>query len=195
MPHYFTNNENLKHQYQHILYQIENQTFRFLTDAGVFSKNEVDQGTDILLRTLQKQDLSGHCLDLGCGYGVIGIVVKSIFSINIVGVDINPRAISLAKQNAQSYNQSNTYIVSDGIAQIDDAFHHIFLNPPIRTGKQNVYRLYQECLMHLKQNGILWIVIRKKQGAESTVSFLEDKMSVSIVHKEKGYWILKCLKK
>lgn len=161
------------------------------TDAGVFSRGEVDYGTKTLLNALP--ELSGRVLDLGCGYGVVGVSVGKKYPVRVTMSDVNLRALALAKRNAQLNGVDAEALESDGFEKLNGTFDFILTNPPIRAGKQVIYRLFKECAEHLSPSGALYIVIRKQQGAQSAVAYLGTLFSsVEAVAKKGGFWVLEC---
>ncbi|MGB4614150.1 MAG: methyltransferase [Erysipelotrichaceae bacterium] len=195
MTHYFSDNKDLPHNYRTINFDFNGINFKFNTDSGVFSNTEVDFGTYVLLDFVKDQDIKGKVLDLGCGYGVISIVLSKFFDIETYGVDINSRAINLAKKNAKLNNVNVDYLISDCFSDIDYMFDEILVNPPIRAGKKVIYKMFNDSYNHLNTNGNLWVVIRKQQGASSAVNEIKSKFNnCDIVKKKKGFWILKATK-
>ena len=194
--HYFTDNRNLASNRKEFSFRFLGNLYNFISDDGVFSKKNVDYGTLVLLEAAVKEEIQGKVLDFGCGYGVIGIVLQNKFSTSyIISSDINPRAVELANLNYQKNGLENKAIVSNGFENINDTFDWIFLNPPIRTGKANIYNMFDEAYNHLDENGKFMIVIQKKQGAESAIKKLETLFStVKIVEKDRGYWVIQSVK-
>lgn len=196
MSHYFTN-ENLKSNIKKVLVKVSNNTFTFNTDNGVFSKKGMDFGTRTLIEVLLNENLYGDVLDVGCGYGVIGIILSSFFNnrINSVSmVDVNLRAIHLTKMNIKEnkVNNCNTF-VSNVYENIDKKYDFIITNPPIRAGKEVVYKILKEAKEHLKENGCLYYVINKDQGALSSIKEMEKISKVEVLEKNKGFYIIKCI--
>ena len=175
-------------------YRFREQSFRFKTDSGVFSKGEMDFGSELLLRSIEY--LQGSVLDLGCGYGAIGIILQACFPVAVTMTDVNLRALSLAKENAVANRVTPNVLESDGFSAImDRRFDAIVTNPPIRAGKQVICRLFREAREHLNDAGSLWLVIRKQQGAESAQRYLEGLFEqVMLTERKKGFWILRCIK-
>ena len=195
MTHYFSDNTDLPHNYRRIDFNFNNLNFIFNSDSGVFSKTEVDYGTYDLLNVVKDQDIKGKVLDLGCGYGVVSIVLSKLFDIKATGVDINPRAVNLSKENAKLNKVDVNYFVSDGYSNVEDKFDEILVNPPIRAGKQVIYKMFNDSYDHLNTNGNLWVVIRKQQGANSAVNEIMSKFNnCQVIEKKKGFWILKAVK-
>ncbi len=196
MSHYFTDNRQLPQNRKEISFRFSGFMLKFVTDNGVFSKNRVDLGTEVFLKTLSTQMLGDRVLDLGCGYGVIGITVKKMSPHSqVLMADVNPRAVELAVLNAQKNGVEAEARVSDCFANIAETLSDILINPPIRAGKQVIFAMFEQALAHLEQGGHLMIVIRKQQGAESAWRKLRELFgNCEILEKEKGYWILKSTK-
>ncbi|MDY2780699.1 MAG: methyltransferase [Bulleidia sp.] len=194
--HYFTDNRNLTSNRREFSFRFSGYLYTFTTDDGVFSKNNVDYGSYALLKAIENEDIEGNVLDFGCGYGAIGVILQNKFTNSVViSSDINSRAVELANINYQKNGMHNKAIVSDGFTNIKETFDWIMLNPPIRTGKANIYHMFEEAYSHLNDAGKLVIVIQKKQGAESAIKKLETLFSkVEIIEKNKGYWIIKSVK-
>ena len=191
--HYFSASPTSEHRYAEAEYVYRGETLRFLTDAGVFSRGEVDFGTDVLLRALP-QDLAGRVLDLGCGWGAVGVSVgKKYPACALVMCDVNERALELARKNAAANGVKAETAQSDGLEQVEGPFDYILTNPPIRAGKQVIYRLFAESARKLSPEGALYIVIRKQQGAESAVKYLKTIFQqVDTVDKSGGFWVIRC---
>lgn len=195
MNHYFTDNTEMHHNRKEISFRFCDALFSFTSDAGVFSKDSVDYGTSVLINTCYKNQIKGKTLDLGCGYGPIAIILQKTLNLDMTAVDVNPRAVDLTKENAQRNNANVRTIVSDVISDLNETFDTIVTNPPIRAGKEMVYRFFTESYDHLNENGELWVVIRKQQGAESAIKKLNEIFNnCETVEKSKGYFILKCRK-
>ncbi|QFG00876.1 class I SAM-dependent methyltransferase [Psychrobacillus glaciei] len=196
--HYYSRKPQTESKPRHWNFTLLGNAFRFETDAGVFSKSEVDFGSRVLIDAFETPDLEGDFLDIGCGYGPIGLsIAKANEGRTVHLVDVNTRAIQLAEKNAAANGIQNVRIYeSDGLSAVQTAnFAAIITNPPIRAGKETIFRFYKESYEILVSKGELWIVIQKKQGAPSTFSYLEEIFGqVEIVEKAKGYWILKATK-
>ena len=163
----------------------------FETDAGVFSRGEIDYGTQTLLNALPA--LSGRVLDLGCGFGAVGVSVGAVYGLSPVLSDVNTRALALAEKNLRANGVLGQTVESDGFSALSGTFDFILTNPPIRAGKAVIYRLFEECADHLAAQGALYIVIRKQQGAQSAEKFLKTIFaSEQAVDKSGGFWVLKC---
>ena len=195
--HYFTDNSDLPADRREHSFSFSNQVFTFTTDLGVFSKSGVDQGTELLLNAVCRNPVSGSVLDLGCGYGTVGVVVKTLFpECAVTCVDINPRAVELAQLNAQRAHVEVDALVSDGFSAIGDrSFDLVITNPPIRAGKKVIYQMFDDAYAHLNQKGKLMAVIQRKQGAESAVKKLTSLFgNCTVVSRDRGYWVLESTK-
>ena len=196
MSYYFTNDPNLEKNRKNITFRFFGIIENFISDNGVFSKDTLDYGSRALLERVVKQDITGKVLDLGCGIGVIGIILKKYKSdIDLTMIDVNERAIQLAKINSLNYKQDNKVILSDGFSAVEDTFDTIVTNPPIRIGKEKLYSLFDEAYLHLKKNGTIYLVIRKQQGAKSAIEHLNKlSLKTELLDKDKGYWIIQAKK-
>ena len=166
---------------------------RFMTDAGVFSRGELDTGTRLLMEALP-ESLEGEILDVGCGWGPIGISVKAAWpECRVTMVDVNLRALEWSRENAKRNRTEVEVIESDGFAALEGrSFDAVITNPPIRAGKQVIYRMFAEAREHLKPGGSLYLVIRKQQGAESCIRYLQTMFdSVEKLDRSGGFWVLR----
>lgn len=195
--HYFSRNPQSKSEPKLWSYQIAGTSYNFTSDIGVFSKNEVDFGTSFLIENFKEPTIKGSVLDLGCGYGPIGIAIADIYeNREIVMADINERAVELSKKNiALNHIENAEVIQSDRFSSIKGySFASILTNPPIRAGKKVIYQMFEESKEALLKNGELWVVIQKKQGAASTMDKLEDLFgNVEKIGRSKGYFILRSI--
>ena len=198
MSHYFQDDPNLVSNIKEITFEINGITMKLLTDNGVFSKNNVDEGSYAFLKVLLPLDLGNRILDLGCGYGTIGLTLaKAHEEARITLADVNPRAVALCERNAGLLNLSPrvTILQSDIYEKIEGPYDSIVVNPPIRAGKKVTYRMYEEAKQYLIDGGSLYIVIRKAQGAESASKYIETIFGNVTLHKrEKGYYIYRATK-
>ena len=198
MSHYFQDDPNLVSNIKEITFEINGLTMKLLTDNGVFSKNNVDEGSYAFLKVLLPLDLGNTILDLGCGYGTIGLTLaKAHEEARITLADVNPRAVALCERNAGLLNLSPrvTILQSDIYEKIEGPYDSIVVNPPIRAGKKVTYRMYEEAKQYLIDGGSLYIVIRKAQGAESASKYIETIFgNVTLLKREKGYYIYRATK-
>ncbi|MEA5013784.1 MAG: class I SAM-dependent methyltransferase [Candidatus Limiplasma sp.] len=195
MPdHYFTPLPQSEHKPARLAFSYRGHALVFDTDSGVFSRLQVDKGSELLLHTLPEA-LMGRVLDMGCGYGAIGLsVAKAYPGCSVTLADINERAVALAEQNAKANGLILRTLVSDGFEALkEERFDWILLNPPIRAGKQVIYGMFADAARCLSPRGELWLVIRKQQGAPSAMEYLKGLFAqVQAVEKKGGYWILRC---
>lgn len=179
-------------------YTLKNNQFRFKTDNGVFSKREVDFGSRLLIESFEMPNADGLLLDVGCGYGPIGLsIAKSYHDRMIHMIDVNERAIALAKENAELNRIQNVKIYeSDRLLNVkENTFAAILTNPPIRAGKKTVHDIFEQSFEHLTSQGELWVVIQKKQGAPSAIEKLNNLFNhVETIDKSKGYFVIKAQK-
>ena len=193
MSHYFEDTRHLKSNRKDFSFRFWCFNYSFVSDNGVFSKEELDEGTRILLETALENKLEGKVLDLGCGIGPVGVVVKHNFpNCEVEMVDVNPRALELAKENAKRNHVDTKIYLSDAFENIETRdFSAILVNPPIRAGKAVIYKMFDKSIQHLKENGCLWVVMRKSHGDLSAKKKLEEIYgNCEIVNREKGFYIL-----
>ena len=186
MSHYFSEKQEVKSDRKIIKYQIENRNFEFVTDNGVFSKTKVDFGTDVMLKVflqenLYKRNEKFEVLDIGCGYGVVSVVIKSFFqNAKTVSTDVNERALELTRENllkngvVKAENDDFKVRKSFAFDNISEKFDVILSNPPIRAGKQTIFQIYEKSFEHLNENGEFYCVIQTKHGAKSTQKKIEE---------------------
>ena len=186
MSQYFDNDKNIKS---------ERKIIKFNFDNKVFSKDRFDYGTRVLLNSVDIDKLSGNVLDLGCGLGVVGIILGTFNKcINIDMVDINERAISLVRDNLTLNKVKANVFSSDVYSNVNKKYDYIITNPPIRAGKEVVRKFLFGGYDYLNDNGMLYFVMRKDHGVKSMIKELESKYNVTIVNKDKGFYIVSLTK-
>lgn len=192
MGQYFSN-EKLPSNVRKTECVVLGKKFTFLTDNGVFSKDGLDFGSRLLLESIPLEEVGGKILDMGCGYGVFGVVIGKLTSANIDMVDVNLRALHLASRNAKENGVSNVNIFESNVYEnVSSKYSSIITNPPIRAGKKIVYDIVMNARNYLEDDGKLLLVIRKEQGAKSLIVDLEKIYNVDILKKSKGFFIIKC---
>lgn len=198
MGQYFDNVEGLSHKDIHIRFNMFGKEYELLSDNGVFSKDGLDDGTRLLLETIAQADLGASILDVGCGVGPIGLILASVSpERSLTLIDVNDRALELAKKNAAILGVASQVQVlhSDVYHSIDSVYDTIVTNPPIRAGKKVTYAIYEGALSHLKEGGKLILVIRVKQGAYSALAYISSLYKkVDILAKKKGYLVIQAMK-
>ncbi len=172
--HYFDANPVTPRRLSAFTEKVEGEIFKFISDSSTFSRKRLDFGSRLLVEAALKSPAfpkEGKVLDLGCGWGPVGIILKKFRpGIQLSFSDINSRALEQAKVNYNNNiaaEEANFY-VSDGLKSVPGNFDLILMNPPIRAGKSVVYRLYREAYKALYDGGALMIVVQKKQGADTT---------------------------
>ena len=198
MSHYFENDKNLKSEIRELSYKYNSSFFIFYSDNGVFSKNNIDYGSRLLIETyLKENDINEkRVLDVGCGYGFLGIMVNRVTDSYVEMIDINKRAVHLTNMNIKRYKdfKGKTY-VSNVYENVEGKYDIIITNPPIRIGKEKLLEILIGAFDHLEDNGLLYYVIRKDQGALSIKKILEENgINVEIINRDKGYFIYRAKK-
>lgn len=198
MGHYYSKNPEVESNESIIEYHLTPMSLKLSTDNGVFSKGDVDFGSKVLVKAfLEDQQEVKSLLDVGCGYGTIGLMIKKhLPAIQLHMVDVNERAMALAKKNAIQNDISDVKVYeSDTLDQVTESFDAIVTNPPIRAGKEVVHRILENSIHHLNVGGAIYVVIQKKQGMPSAKKKLEALFgNVDVIAKDKGYFILKSIK-
>lgn len=207
MSHYYDENPTAKSDKKVITYRSNGTNFEFVTDTNVFSRNEIDYGSDFLLNCMiedLKQDkrlTSGKkFLDLGCGYGPVGIVMKSVFKgLVVTQTDVNERAVNLAKVNANN-NRIPIHDLKQGSVMEhfseDEMFDIVATNPPVRAGKAIVFAFYEQAYKHMNEGGMIYVVLQRKQGAPSTEKKLQELFgNCETMGVSSGYRVMKSIKK
>ena len=198
MSHYFELDPSLASKQRSIEYFIDGRTITLVSDNGVFSKNKIDEGTFAFLKVLAPLRLSGKILDLGCGYGPIGLTIALTSPKARVDLaDINTRALALCEKNAETLGLSPrvTVLQSNIYENIEETYDSIVVNPPIRAGKVVTYSMYEGAYTHLIDGGSLYIVIRKNQGAPSASKYIESIFgNITLLKRDKGYYIYEAKK-
>jgi len=193
MGHYFENNPPETTKEYTVTYTLQGRSFSLIASSGIFAKKDLDVGSRLLINVLLQDTLSGTCLDLGCGYGPVGLTLASLNpKLTLTLADVNERAVIDARHNAQRLGLTNLQILtSDGFQELTQNFDVIAFNPPIRAGKKTIYRLYQEAKQHLNPDGSFYLVIRKDKGAESHETYLLTLFSKVLRRdRDKGYLVL-----
>ncbi len=193
LEHYFTNNENLKSEINKLSYSYDNYVFSFLSDNGVFSKLKIDYGSKFLLETYLKEhkEKPKSFLDVGCGYGYIGICLSKILGIKGTLIDVNKRAVHLTKRNMEQNKVDIEAFLSSCYENVKDRYDLIITNPPIRAGKAVLLEILDGAKDHLNKNGECWFVMRKDHGVKSMIKTLENSYICEIIDKSKGFYVVK----
>ena len=193
--YYYTNNPTSEHEERSFRAVFAGRVLAFDTDAGVFSKQHVDPGSELLCKALP-DTLGTRVLDMGCGWGAMTIMTLARFpKAEITMADVNERALALAVSNVEKNYMQATAILSDGFEKIEGEFDAVITNPPIRAGKAVIYKMFEDAKEHLVPGGALYLVIRKQQGAPSALKFLKELYGkAEVIERDGGYWIIECVK-
>lgn len=196
MTHYFINDGNLKSEHRHIFYKYEDYEFNFTSDLGVFSKDKIDYASKLLIENYFKKGKNAQkVLDVGCGYGLIGITLSKIKECNVTMIDVNERALNLTKQNLKNNSVNAEVFESNIYSNVEDKYNVIITNPPIRAGKQVYMTILKDAYNYLDKFGELWFVMNKDHGAKSTIKELEKIYDLQILEKSKGFFVILCKKR
>ncbi len=194
MGHYFTNDENLKSELRKLEYKYADWDFSFWSDNGVFAKNKIDFASRLLIEAFldaHKNENHKKILDVGCGYGFMGIVAGRVLNSEVEFIDVNKRALHLCSRNIKENGIKGLAYESNAYEMVKNKYDYIITNPPIRAGKEVVLNILQDAKKYLLDNGELWFVINKDQGAKSTKKILMECYNIDIVTKSKGFYIFK----
>jgi len=193
LAHYFTNEDNLKSELKELNYMLKSDNFTFFSDNGVFSKERIDFGSNALIENILEDEKRNHLkvLDLGCGYGLIGIVLNKMIQAEVTMSDVNKRALHLTERNLKLNNATAKVVESDCYENIEDKFDLIVTNPPIRAGKDVLLKMLLGSSDYLTDKGLLWFVMKKDHGAKSMIRELSEKFECTVVEKRKGFYIIK----
>lgn len=200
MEQYFTQNPTSEKEIYKFDWNVGKEVFYFYTSNSVFSKKGVDFGSMLLIETVLKEneDFAGTILDLGCGYGPLGVIAAKLLKTSFVTMcDVNERALELSSMNAKENKVVDRVkvIKSSAFENIKDNYDIIMTNPPIRAGKDVVFSFYEGAYDHLNKGGRLYVVIQKKQGAPSTKTKLESLFgNCETADKKSGYFIFRAVR-
>lgn len=186
MAQYFENDENLKSEPIIIKVLINKEKYSFLVDNGVFSKKGLDFGTRTLLENINIKNKK--VLDIGCGYGPIGIYLSKNNDVDLT--DVNKRALSLAIKNLDLNKTKACVFESNLYENINKKYDIIISNPPIRVGKKILYDLLFQAKDYLNEDGKLFIVVNKNQGAKTVLRDLNEVYDAFVVKQHKGFYVI-----
>ena len=192
MNHYFTNSDIKSNLKTHKII-VKDKSFNFYTDNGVFSKKKLDYGTRLLIESVISEEISGNALDVGCGYGVIGVILSSFLDLKFDFIDVNRRALHLTEMNMKENKITGNAFYSNIYENVTGEYNAIISNPPIRVGKDTVYKILFDSKNYLVSGGALYFVINKNQGAKSVIKDLNKVASINVLKKDKGFFVIKCI--
>jgi 16S rRNA (guanine1207-N2)-methyltransferase len=192
--HYFSATPSGEARLRPVSFSVADQELTLNAAAGTFSSEKLDKGTAVLLKLSNRFPSTGRVLDLGCGWGPIGISIAKLQpGTEVWAVDVNSRSVELANQNSKELLIENFKAVTPEQLPTDLKFNEIWSNPPIRIGKPALHQLLMTYLERLTESGRAMLVVQKQLGAESLLSWLADQNSqwrVTRVLNEKGYWVI-----
>ncbi|MEG2457671.1 MAG: methyltransferase [Bacilli bacterium] len=195
MDHYFTDNTDIKSEIKEIIYNIEDVSLKFKSDNGVFSKQCIDYGSSLLIKGyLENNTIEKSILDVGCGYGVIGISIVKLRGGKLVATDVNSRCVHLTNMNIKDLKVNGNAIYSNIYEEVNQKFDVVITNPPIRAGKSVYLSILENAYKYLNDDGELWFVIRKDQGKKSIMEYLSHIYDLSVMKKDAGYFVVKAKK-
>jgi 16S rRNA (guanine1207-N2)-methyltransferase len=189
--HYFTRNPTSKEEIRTFEDYLRGNRFVFKTSSGIFSPQKIDLGTKLLVNDSVIPSL-GKILDLGCGYGAVGIAIKKSFpQTNVFMSDINERAVRLAKENAKKNNVDVNIKSGEFFSAFpEEKFDVILLNPPQTAGKNVCFKMIEDSKNYLNLRGTLQLVARHQKGGETlSKKMLEVFGNVKTVSIKSGYRI------
>lgn len=196
MEHYFTKNPQIKSKQTQYSAVVLEKHFSFFKDNGVFSKDNLDKGTYLFLKHFSLANKSAKtALDIGAGTGEISIILAKFFKdLKIFGLEINERAILLAKKNSDLNGVENARFQQGDFLEFETSktFDLIVSNPPIKIGKQNLFKFYEKASTLLSENGQFSLVVKHSQGAESHIKFLKTLFKLVEFKKDATYYLISC---
>jgi 16S rRNA (guanine1207-N2)-methyltransferase len=166
---YFTPQPSAASVPRQVTWRLPDLTVLLWTDRGVFAKGKVDRGTDLLARAMELPE-AGEILDLGAGYGPLGIVAARRYpEARVTLVEINERAAALAQRNLALNGVTKAEVIVGDAPEVlgDRPFDAVLFNPPMHAGKAVVMRLLADARARLRPGGSLWFVAQTKQGAKT----------------------------
>ena len=191
--HYFTENPTSPLRLRTIQLLYKGRILKFLTGGGVFATENIDPGTALLVENLVLKG-DERVLDMGCGWGAIGIAAAiSVPKGNVVMTDINKRALDLARKNARTAGLSNVEVVPGNLfTRLEGIkFDVIASNPPYRSGRDLILRFLDEAPAHLEMDGRLVMVGKGTQGIIYYQHYLEERWkSVEVLGRKSGYRVI-----
>ncbi len=191
MSHYYSAHQESPLQLKKIEAVLRGKTFSFFTGSGVFSKDTIDYGTTVLAKYMQVSE-KDSVLDLGCGIGVIGRVAATLTKEKVVLVDVNQRAVELAKKNTKGLENVSVF-VSDSYQKLqEEKFHVILFNPPQSAGKKLCFQMIADAKEHLYLGGSIQVVARHNKGGETLSLHMKEVFgNVDTLCRKGGYRVYK----
>jgi 16S rRNA G1207 methylase RsmC len=191
--HYFSADPSVPFAREPFSCEVWGHRLDLVSGSGVYSRGRLDVGTAVLFRETEPP-AAGKVLDLGCGYGVIGLAIARAGAATVTGVDVNERAVLLANENAAALGLADRFraVTPDGV-DADATYDEIWSNPPIRIGKQALHELLLTWLPRLEPGGRAVMVVGKNLGADSLQRWLgEQGYLTGRLASAKGFRVLEC---
>jgi len=193
LNHYFAEHPKSKMRLGIIHTHLRGIHFEFLTASGVFSKKRVDLGTRLLIESMVLPQ-EGYVLDIGCGYGAVGIAA-AIFNPNlrVIMVDVNERAVRLARQNAEKNYVSNVEVGRGYLYEPvkDLVFSCVLSNPPVSAGMETVKAIISEAPEHMASKALFQMVVKSKIGGKRLLMVFEEAFgNIEVLARKSGYRVL-----
>ncbi len=191
--HYFSADPTVAFKRAPLTAGVWDQRLELVSGSGVFAQGRVDVGTGILFRETEPPHGARRVLDLGCGYGLIGLAIAAaVPEADVTGVDVNERALLLANENAASLRLDARYSAVTPDEVLDEAtYDEIWSNPPIRIGKAALHELLLRWLPRLTPDGRAVMVVGKNLGADSLQRWLgEQGWPTTRIGGAKGFRVL-----
>ncbi|UDY24288.1 class I SAM-dependent methyltransferase [Nocardioides sp. Kera G14] len=192
--HYFSADPSVPFERIPVRAEVWDETLPLVSGSGVFAKGRLDIGTSVLFKETSPPALAAgqRVLDAGCGYGVIGLALARLLpEVEVVGVDVNERALLLANENAASLGLANYRAVLPDDPDAQGEWDEIWSNPPIRIGKPALHELLLTWLPRLTPDGRAVMVVGKNLGADSLQRWLgEQGLPTTRIGSAKGFRVL-----
>ena len=196
MGQYFTNDESLKSEYRNLIYKYNDYEFNFTSDLGVFSKDRIDFASKLLVESYFKVGRKNvKVLDVGCGYGFIGVAISKIMDSKVDMIDVNKRAIHLSNINIKNMNVNAKAFLSNVYVDVNDKYDVIISNPPIRAGKSIYMNIIMNAKDYLEDDGEFYFVMNKDHGVKTVIDKIKSVYEVRLLDKEKGFFVILCKKR
>lgn len=173
MTHYYSKKQTSELNLKQFEVVLRGKSLKFYTGSGVFSKRKIDDGSYVLIENAIIKK-NWDVLDLGCGYGAVGIAIAKSEKAKVIFTDVNERAIHLTEKNIELNEINAEARTSDLFENITEKFNAIMLNPPQTAGKKLCFQMIEESKEHLKKNGLLQLVARPKKGGRTLAAKMEE---------------------
>lgn len=193
--HYFSADPSAPAKLTEVEIEVGGHVLKLSASSGTFSSERLDPGTRVLLGLWELFPTDGIVLDLGCGWGPIGLSIAKLQpATEVIGVDVNQRSVELANANAKRNGLANFSACLDKDLDANLEIDHIWSNPPIRIGKENLHDLLRNYLSRLKPTGDAYLVVQKQLGAESLQRWIAQQWperEVTKVENSKGFRVIR----